>query len=260
MILMHYFKRMLREPLAILIYVFLPMVLVILNVVLNVGIFENPDDQMLNGYSMMATGIMTIIMVMFQFMGGALIIDYYYRDFRDAKRWRLLASPAPLGKFIFAGMLACVVFSVVSGALIIGVSVIFLDAYMYNPVFLVAVLILMAVFSQLLGLLLSLFGLKKATAETIATVFPFAMVVPAGHMFVNLRLGGALDFFFERVTPYAQALNALLYSSSLGGDLFGNQGFVGADMGMALLNLGTLAATTLAMGIAVAVVARRRSF
>ena len=260
MILMHYFKRILTEPLGILIYIFLPMILVVLNVVLNVGIMDTPDDQMLNGYSMIATGIMTIIMVMFQFMGGALVVDYYYRDFKTAQRWRLLASPAPLHKFVFASMLACIVFSILSGALIIGVSALFLDAYLHNPFMLVAVLVVMAVFTQLLGLLISLLGPKKATAEAICTLFSFAMVVPAGHMFINFRLGGAAEIIFSRVTPYAQAINAILYSGSLGGDLFGNAGFIGADMNMALLNLGTLTATTLVLGIIVAIVARRRSF
>jgi len=261
MIIRHYFKRILTEPIGLLIYIGLPMLLVVLNAVLNIGIMDTPDDQLLNGYSMIATGIMTIIMVMFQFMGGALVVDYYYRDFKSDQRWRLLASPAPLGRFIFASTLACVTFSVISGGLIIAVSALFLDAYLHNPFILFATLVLMAIFAQLLGILVSLIGFKKGTSEAITTLFSFAMVIPAGHMFmINFGLGRVGEFIFSRATPYALAINAILYSGSLGGDLFGNEGFIGADIGMALLNLGLLAATTLVLGIIVAIVARRRSF
>ena len=262
MIILHYFKRILTEPIGILIYIGLPMVLVILNVVLNVGIMETPDAQVINGYSMIATGIMTIIMVMFQFMGGALIVDYYYRDFKTDQRWRLLASPMPLSRFLFASMLACVTFSILSGGLIIAVSAIFLDAYLHNPFILIAVLVVMALFAQVFGILVSLLGLKKSTAEAITTLFSFAMVIPAGHMFVNFRMGEVGDFIFGRATPYAQAVNAILYSGSTGGDLFGNLGFdkANANMNMALLNVGILLATTIVLGVIAWIVARRRSF
>ena len=263
MIIKHYLRRLLTEPIGLAINVAFPVVIVVLNTVINVDILDAADQSLIvNGYSVMATVLATIIMVMFQFMYGTHIVDLLFRDFRSATRWRLLAAPKSINKYIFSAMLACVFFSILAGVLIMAVAAIFLDAHLHNPFILIGVITITSIFSQIFGMLVFLLVRKKGTAEAICVLFSFAMVVPAGHFLITFNMGRVVDFIFGYLTPYALAMRAILSSGIMGNTV--NENFTGnfaygRDMSTALLNMGALAATTAALAIITAIVARRRS-
>jgi len=264
MIIKHYFKRLLTEPIGLAINVFFPVVLVVINITVNINAMEN-GDVLIDGYSLTATSIATLIMVMFQFMYGTHMVDLIFNDFKNSRRWRLLAAPVSLSKYIFSIMVAAATFSVLTGLLIMGVAAIFLNAHLHNVVVLVAVIIIMAIFAQVFGMLMALLVPKKGVAEAICVMFSFFMIIPSGNFLIGFRFaGGFLANFFNYMTPYAQAMRGIMASGIMGNSVDENfalaVGEFGRDMGTALLNMGTLAATTVVLAIIVVIVSRRRSF
>ncbi|MCL2404612.1 MAG: ABC transporter permease [Defluviitaleaceae bacterium] len=264
MITKHYFKRLLVEPIGLAINVFFPVLLVFINVTVNVNAMEG-GDTLFSGYSVTATSIATLIMVMFQFMYGTHMVDLFFRDFKNSRRWRLLAAPASLSKYLFSIMMASVFFSVLTGVLIMAVAAIALNAHVHNPFVLLTVIVIIAVFSQVFGMLVSLLIRKKGVAEAVCVLFSFFMIVPSGDFLVTININiHALNVFFNYMTPYAQAMRAIMASGIMGNSVSDNFGgalqYMGRDMSTALLNMGTLTATTILLAIIVVIVSRRRSF
>jgi len=242
----HYLKRIITEPITMLIFILFPAVLVAVNTFINLGMVEDEMANIVNGRDMMAGSVAVLMLIMFQFMGGTLVIDHIFRDLKSDRRWRLGAAPVSGGKIVFSMALANIVFSIIAGLLVLAVGFIFFNAYYPNILVLLALLVILAVFSAFLGMLVSAFVPKKGTAEAIIMIFAWGMILPAG-LFGPVNLGSALNRFFEYFTPYAMALRTTLYS-----------GMPRDDMGIVMLNLGLLAGLTVLLAIATLILSRRR--
>ena len=238
----HYLKRACVEPMGILLYVLLPVGLVVLN---NLVYLTSAAEYDYVVYSTATTNQTVFIAMLFQLIGGTYIVDYIFLDFKSERRWRLLATPVSLNTHFFAAIAASIVFLMVSNLLILGIGHFFFYVYLGNFAMIFAALFFMALFAQLLGVLLSLTLEKKATAsiavEVIAFVMSFGFFVFAQSLPV---VGGFLSTYG---TPFSAGMLAINRS-----------GFYNPDMGGAFLGLGILIAFTAVMACVVAIIGRRR--
>ncbi|MCL1878317.1 MAG: hypothetical protein FWF80_05630, partial [Defluviitaleaceae bacterium] len=125
-IFMHYLKRSVFDPIGLLIFIFMPVALVFLNVEINVIDLEDVVRQNV------ATNVVMSIMLMFQVMAGSYICEYVCHDLRSETRWRLLAAPVSLNKYLFSAMAASLLFSLITGALVLVLGYFVYDIYMGN--------------------------------------------------------------------------------------------------------------------------------
>jgi ABC-type transport system involved in multi-copper enzyme maturation permease subunit len=255
-IIKHYFKRYAIDPLGVGIYVFFPVILLALFSVVNVYNAEE-NNFLLDGRDLAASYNMIVNLLIFQFMGSLLVIDFLHTDLRQDMRWRLGMVPVPRTKLVFGNMAGAFTFSFLSGLFVIGVSGIFFNAYMHNLVVLLAVLVFVALISQLVGVLLFFLCAKKSTANTLGSVFCWGMVLLSGMM-MGINLGTALTDIGTRYTPFGIAVRAIIYSGGVTrlDDAFG--GFSGGSLSGAWLNVGYLAGITAVLFALVILMSRRR--
>jgi len=249
----HYFKRVFTQPINILIFVLLPVGIVIVN---NAIMVINPEieAEVLNIAGMQTTFISSIIMVMFAFFGSAVAYDLLYDDLRSPHRWRLLAAPVSVSKYVFANIVVCMVFSLITSALIFVASVIIFNAYIPNLLVFGLIIFLFTLFAQLLGMIMFLLIPKKGTAEAIMQGIVWSTSILGGNMFGMIDLGRVGNFIFQRATPNILALNALTVN------IFGDFGSVIFDRGSLASNIAFLGVYVVVAAIVLVIVARRRSF
>jgi len=252
LIFTHYFKRLLRNPINILVYIVLPMGLVVLNMLANIGMFElQGGDLAANASAVAATATLlaTVFMVAFQFFSGELLMENIYSDFEEGPvRWRLSASPVPQRTFLFGAAVACWTFNLVQAILIFSVLAILFDIYWGNPLVLVAVVLIVSIMSQLIGALVSQLAPTRKTATVAINLLCFGMMFLSGFLFIPLGNSAIATFITSYGTPLALAFRAILYA-----------GPVLDNMGHALFNLGLLAVITLVLAALVFTLGRRRT-
>jgi len=196
-----------------------------------------------------------IFMVMFQFMGGNVLLDYIHPDFRGDRRWRMFSMPVRTNDFVFGVLSACFLYCVLQGAVVIGISAIFLDAYWGNPWVLIATLFACAGLSQLIWMLLFLMFPKKGTVEVIGQCIIWGMMLLSGY--IGIVSGGnapqinnpVSDFLSSYGTPVSLARRAIT-----------NSGFIGNDINDALLSLGILYALLIVFAVIVIIVGKKKGF
>jgi len=242
----HYFKRIATHPLNLLIFVLLPVGVAIINNSV-IQVFIEDAGGMINA-RVQATLISAIIIIMFAFFGLSLIYDLLYDDFKSPRRWRLLAAPTSLSKYIYANGISSTIVSLVSSALIMLSSVIIYDAYLPNMWAFGAVVFVFTIFVQIMGMLIFLLVPKKGTAEAVTHAIVWSTTILSGNMFAAINMGAVLNFIFQRATPNALAMRALFY-------IIENNNIRGA-----MNYVGFIGIYVVVAAIVVAIVARRRSF
>jgi hypothetical protein len=252
MIIRHYLRRVLVDPVGIGVYILFPIALITV-LAMTSNYLTQGYDHLINGYDLNVSMNMIINLLLFQLMGSLIVIDFLYEDLRGEMRWRLLATPVPVIRFVLANLLASVSFAVISGLMLIGVSAFVFNAYLHNVWVLLSVLVLMAVMSQLVGILFFLVFKRKGTANTMGTLFCWVMVLLSGFM-MGISFGEAITRIGRLYTPFAWAFRAIIYS----GEAAGLGGMIEAGgMTDALLNLGYLAGFTVLLVPVVVVLAKR---
>jgi len=238
----HYVKRAFIDPLGLAIFLLIPTAMILLqNFIINANI--EGDDHIINGYNAVITESTIAVMIIFLLMGGMYIIDYIFTDFRGANRWRLIAAPATLSTYFFGALIASVAFSVVSSMAVLGVSYLVFDMYFGNWHVMLALVLLLAIFSQLLGILMSLLIKKKKTAESaFSAVIMLSAIMAGGFMGINLNMPDAI----RDNTPLLRALRVATYSG------------LHDNMSGAMFNFGILAAMTAVLAVAVFIIGRKK--
>ena len=241
-------RRTTREPIGFLIFILLPTVLLILNNTINAALVD-PTENIVNGYNMSATTVGLVMMVLFMSIGGTIIMDYFYNDLCGAMRWRVAAAPISIGAYVFAMLLASVIYAMMMGFLIMTISYVFFNAYLHNVWVLLAVMLVLAILWQMVGMILAMLCTKRRIAEAIVGTIVVLMTF-VGDLATNIfNVGRVGVFIWGYATPFAMAIRAVQYS-----------GFVENDMNVALFNLGMLVAITVVLAIAVFALGRRRLF
>ncbi|MCL2357870.1 MAG: ABC transporter permease [Defluviitaleaceae bacterium] len=252
LIFLHYLRRTSLDPIGLLIFILMPVVLVFLNVEINVA---NIDF----GGHVIATVVVLQIMMMFQLMAGSYICEYVCLDLQGETRWRLLAAPVALNKYLFGALAASLLFTLVSGGIILLIGAVVYDIYVGNIGFVVAAMVLTALFGQFLGVILSVLIKKSGTAVAAHIGISWAIFILSGF-FGRVRLPVIGDLLSTHGMPYSAALRAVL-QSGVGQFVFDDYGMLlsaTADTTSALTGLAALAGFAAVTGIVAWLLGRRR--
>lgn len=201
-----YLRRMLRDPLGLLIFTVVPLFIVwVLSFVYSNSTEEN---IFVSRYNMVTTHLAIHMMILFQLNSGIYLLNYLHYDFAKSMKWRLRSTPCPTHTFIFSCIAACSIFNIAQGLLIVGFSAIFMDVYWGNPWVTLLIVMLISLFSQLLNILLFLFVKNLGLAETLSWFFSWIMAVLGGMMF-SLPDTAFFTFMKTYGTPYSLAQTAI---------------------------------------------------
>ncbi|MCL1845660.1 MAG: ABC transporter permease [Defluviitaleaceae bacterium] len=251
-IFMHYLRRASLDPIGLLIFILLPVALVFLNVEINVATSHEIRGQAV------ATNVVLMIMLMFQLMSGSYISEYICLDLKGATRWRLLAAPVSLNKYLFSAMFASLFFSLLTGAIVLTLGYFIYDVYMGNIVIIIAAMLLTALFGQFLGIILALLVDKSGTCTAVHLGISWGIFILSGF-FGGITLPVVGDVFTTYGTPFSAAIRAVMHSG-VGLAVFEGGEFVYAsfDNADAILSLGVLAGFVAVTGVAAVIIGRRR--
>jgi len=234
-------------PQNLIFYVLLPLGLVMLNMLGNIGFVE-----MIAGETIDTTALATLLaaafMVSFQFFSGEILIYSIYDDLKEGPvRWRLMASPVPQRTFLAGASMASWLFNLLQGILIFTVTALVFDIEWGNPLVLVAVLLIISIMSQLVAALISQLAPKRKNATVASMIFCFGQMLLSGFFFVPLGNSAIATFLQEHGTPLSLASRAILFA-----------GPILDDMSEAMFNIGVLAAITAVLAVLVFALGRRR--
>lgn len=238
-----------KHPINLAVYLLLPAIIIAINVSIGtnaIGILPEAWE----GVNLNTATIVVWIMVMFQFFSTSLAYDLSFDDFRTDRRWRLLAAPIALRKYMVANVASALIISIISGLVLLAVGRFVFDAYLFNIGITLGVLVISAIMAMAVGCIFFLVCSKKGTAEGLAHAVVWPQTLPLQFLGALVNDGGPIEFLFTRATPYAVAINAINYSSPLAGD----------DMNMAFLNLGVLAAMAAVLWVVVFIISRKKAF
>jgi len=247
----HYFKRAVKHPINLLVYICLPLALIALNTIGMVGLFEMQGSDLAtntDAVAMQTTFLAVMFMISFQFFSGELLLENMYNDLKEGSvRWRLLASPVPQRTFLSGIALSSWIYNIAQALVIFGVTAIAFDVRWGNPLVFVIVLLLVSVLSQLIAALITQLAPKRKTASVAINILCFGMMFLSGMLFVPLGDSAIATFLQQYGTPLALGYRAILYA-----------GPVLDNMAQAWTNIGILAAITAVMAVVVFALGRRR--
>ncbi|KAF0194146.1 MAG: ABC transporter [Bacillota bacterium] len=237
----HYLRRVSRDPFGLLIFVVLPVALVY---VLSLVYTQNATEQIyVEGYNMASTYIAIGMMLMFQLNGGIYLLNFLNYDLMKPMKWRLKASPCPTYTLVFAGITACLIFTVLQGLVVVACTALFLDAYWGNLWIAAVVIVLISLISQMLNMILFLYIRNLNTAEYISWFLSWSMAVLGGLMFA-LPNNSFFNFMKQYGTPFSLAQSAIRESGFLGASVINMWICLAALMGITAI----LAVTVVKLG------------
>jgi hypothetical protein len=213
----HYLRRASRD-LVSLSFIILPVALA--------GVFSfifsqnSTENIYVNGYNLVATYVTIMFMLSFQLTsGGMYLLKYLNHDLAKPMRWRLKATPCPIHGFIFSATVACTVFTMVQGLLIIGFTAFFMKVYWGNIMVTIFAFLLISIVAQLMGMIMFLMVRNLGTAESLLLFIIMTMMAFNGNMF-RLPQNTFFEFMKKFGTPIALAQTAIFESGFLGGSMF----------------------------------------
>ncbi len=209
LIFRHYIRRMIRGWFGLFIFIVLPVVIAAL---ISFIYSQNTTENIYaNGFNMVSTRISIYMMLLFQLNGGIYLLDFLNHDLFKPMKWRLKASPCQTHTLIYAGTVACTVFTTLQGLLIIAASTLLLDAYWGNLWVTILVVIFISLISQLMNMLLFVLVRNVSAAESLSWLIASIMAMLGGVMF-SLPDNAFFRFMKEYGTPYSLAQSAILES------------------------------------------------
>ncbi len=240
----HYLRRLSRDAFGLLIFVVLPVVIVY---ILSMVASQNTEEQIyVSGYNMITTHISLGMLLMFQLNGGVYLLNYLNHDLLRPMKWRLKATPSTTYILVFAGMAACLIFSVFQGILVVVCTALTLDAYWGNLWVTLLVIVIISMISQLINIILFLYIRNLSTAENVSWFISWIMAVLGGLMF-SLPDNAFFRFMKQYGTPFSLAQSAVRES-----------GFLGTSFTNMLVCLAALLGITVFLAVIVIALGRRK--
>ncbi|MCL1989822.1 MAG: ABC transporter permease [Defluviitaleaceae bacterium] len=230
----HYFKRMMTNKVALFVQLGLPIILIIVN--LAIAAADTDADVMQNGYNMMHTTIVILMLFSFAFFGGAWLVDYLFPDLTEARKFRLFFVPIDKRIYALAAMLASMIVSFLQSLLIIVLTTVALNIHWGDVGILAALVVVTILLSHFVHYFLYLVAKNKGQANALSNLITFGLAALGGLFFGNpgdLVDLPILNWFHDYGTPLSQARRSMHYA-----------GFVGDDMGIAIQSLLILLSAT----------------
>ena len=126
----HYAKRAFRNVMDVLLLLGIPLGLIVIFGMIGFG--GDSEALLLNGYNVMTSNFAPAFMLSFQFFSGGTMLLLLHMDLKADMKWRLRAAPCSLKTFIAPAFFANWLFSMTLGAIIIGITALFLNVYWGN--------------------------------------------------------------------------------------------------------------------------------
>ena len=241
----HYLFRAYTDIFGLLIQIAAPILIASIMSVIGMGGMDE-GSYMQDGFNVVATGNFLINLLIFQFMSGGYISEYIHNDFKSDRRWRLLATPVSLNKYVFSALAACVVYSLTSSLIVMAFGYFVFNVYMGNIIMILVTLLVTALLAQFMGFIIGLCTKTNSSAMTLVQVVGWSLLIFSGF-FISLDIGGITDFL-GNYSPFSLAVDAFFYSSIFNDNM----------MSDALNALGLLSATTAVIAIVAWIIGRRR--
>lgn len=240
----NYFRRLLRDILGLIIFTVIPLVLVI---ILSIVSSQNQSQEIfVNGYNMRVSHLAVFMMLMFQINGGLYLLNCLNVDFESPLKWRLQAVPCHKHTFTFACIVACAIFNIIQGLLIVVFTGIFMKAYWGNLLVTFLAIILISLLSQLMSIILFLYIKNINTAEILCWFISWTMAAFGGVMF-KLPDNEFFIFMEKYGTPLTLARSAIISS-----------GFIHPSDATVWICLGALFAITAIFALMIILLGRRK--
>ena len=264
LIMVHYLKRMFADTKEIVLLVMIP-----LGITLFMGFIAGEAEGFyFNGYNIFLSFVAPAMVLSFQFFNAFFIFLLLYADFRDARRWRLLASPCTVRGFVIPAFVANWLLSLALGVVSIVIMTLFMNIYWGSWWVLAVVLMITSLMASFVGMLIFLFTKRIGQANGIGYVVSFGLMVISGFM-IPLQLFGdnvVVRFLTTHGTPLTLGTSAIVSSGELtnifeGIDTAGIAlpGFTqGGDIQQSIRNILILLAITAVLGVLAILVARRK--
>ena len=233
----HYFMRTLKDKMGLLTQIALP--LAIMSVMILINDHALADSNMysvVNGYNMMHSINVITNLLFFQLFGGMWLLTYLYEDLKESRKFRLLAAPVDKKIFPLAAMLGSFLVSLIQATiLIIGTSLLFNVYWGSIPVLIISVM-LIALFSQLIFLLIFVFTKTLSQGNGIGFPVIFGIGALSGMFFPLADIIGvkAAEFLFNWGTPLSLARRIIAESGSVAVFNFTDGTYTPGDMSLAI--------------------------
>lgn len=240
----YYLRRIAREPLGLIIFVVLPVLLVF--ILSFVYTQDKSKEIFVSGYNMVASYLAIGMTLMFQLNGGLYLLNIFYHDLMKPMKWRLRSTPCPTYTMIFAGIAACIIFTVLQGLMIVFLTSVFFDAYWGNLFVSFVVILFLSIISQLINMILLITMRSLSTAEFFSWFLSWIMAVFGGLMF-PLPDNSFFRFMKEYGSPFSLAQTAINES-----------GFLGTSVANLLLSMAVLFGIVLLLAVIVIQLGRRK--
>ena len=255
----HTLKRCFRDLVGLLCLSLIPIVVVFLNTVLNLGNSDFSRNILeVTGQDLTASFVGPMMMIAFQFFCAAMLIEFLFDDLSGARRWRLFAAPVSPRTFLLGTVVACWVYNIFHGLLTVLITTLVFDAYWGNIGVFIGVFLGISVLSLLIGALVYLLTNKKGMAMTVMNVISFGFMI-ISNLFMNELYIPVLSTVLEYINPINLGLKAIVASGvafERFSDLMGP--FAGGGMNDALLNMGIIWIMVAVLVVLVLILGRKR--
>ena len=208
-VFVHYIKRMLRNPLNLLILVGLPLGIILIN---TLALANTLPEGLAFSDLPAALFITLLITLSFQFFSSEMLLEFLNYDFRGEVKNRLFMAPVPRLVYLFAVTLASLLVSLVQGLLIfmvmmIGFGLSFGPVYIWLPA-----LFLISLLAQLIAVLIVLFTKTKQMGTSISMGVGFGLMALSGGLFIPVNV---IPPFLYEASPVTLARYAILEGGSV---------------------------------------------
>lgn len=200
----HYFNRFFKDPMNLL-FVFLPLVFVLIN-----GLVNQQTEE-IAGYDVVLTASSIVLMLSFQFFFMESFVMVYTKDQKTSMRFRLGVSPVPKGHFFTAMASGSYLYALLQATAIIVITSLVFPTDWGNLAITGLTVLMMSCFTHLLALFVCLVTKTNETARSAVLVLPWIFMTIGGG--VGLEISGftlpkPIQLLFD-YSPITLATNAI---------------------------------------------------
>lgn len=233
-------RRMLRGYIGYVILILLPLAIITVNGFAMGNQFV--DEHGRSGIEIVAVGIV----IAFQLVGGFYTMETIKADLFAEKRWRLLSLPYPIYVHAFSILISSVLFNILNGTIIVLFTHWVFNVNWGNIGWVVLVLILVSLVSQLVFLLAVTAIKKYKIAELIGYAYLFSFMILSGYLFIPIPDTAIIQWINQYINPLSLGETAIIYRMQ------------GMEMNEAYLSFIMLLVCSIVLTALVVIVGRRR--
>ncbi|MBP1969084.1 ABC-2 type transport system permease protein [Virgibacillus natechei] len=233
-------KRMLRGYIGLVFLMLLPLAIITVN-----GFAMGDmvvDDSGRRGMDVIAVGIV----IGFQLVGGFYTMEYMKEDLFTNFRWRMQSLPLKLHVYAYSILTASTLFSAINGFVIVLFTHWVYGVEWGNIGWVVLVLILVSLISQMVFLTAVLGFRKYRFAELTGYAYVFIFMILAGYFFVPIPDAAIFDVINKYLNPLALGETAIVNV------------MMGEDISEAVWSAGLLLLGSVIIGLIAMLIGRRR--